>query len=180
MMGLTGNEANFNYAETGDMQAVELPYDGKELSMLILLPKKDSIGAAEDAISLEKLSELRSMLREQRVDVYLPRFKFETKYFLKENLKSMGMPLAFSDDADLSGMDGTQMLKIAQVIHQAFVEVNEEGTEAAAATAVIVVFKSAMPAMPTIFRADHPFMFIIQERETGNILFMGRVVDPRG
>jgi serpin B len=86
------------------------------------------------------------------------------------------MPVAFSDNADFSGMDGTRNLSISEVIHQAFVKVDEEGTEAAAATAVVMRVKSAMPV--NVFKADHPFIFIIQERETGNILFMGRVVDP--
>ncbi|MCK4550640.1 MAG: serpin family protein, partial [Candidatus Aenigmarchaeota archaeon] len=94
-----------------------------------------------------------------------------------DTLKQMGMPLAFSNDADFSGMDGTKNLFIAAVIHQAFVEVNEEGTEAAAATAVVVNLKSALPQVP-VFYADHPFVFLIQERKTGNILFLGRVSDP--
>ena len=94
---------------------------------------------------------------------------------MAEDLAAMGMPTAFSDNADFSGMTGIRDLYISQVIHQAFVEVNEEGTEAAAATAV-VMDKIAM--VPNIFKADHPFIFIIQEKETGNILFMGRVNDP--
>lgn len=91
-------------------------------------------------------------------------------------LKEMGMPTAFTLEADLSGMDGSRNLFIQNVIHQAFVQVDEKGTEAAAATAVIVNLKSVMPS--NIFRADHPFIFIIQVQETGNILFMGRVNDP--
>jgi serpin B len=93
---------------------------------------------------------------------------------MKETLEKMGMPTAFSRAANFSGMDGTDKLYISSVIHQAFVEVNEEGTEAAAATAVVIAEKG----MPTTFRADHPFIFVIREKETGNILFLGRVTDP--
>ena len=175
MMSLT--EEEFNYTETEDLQVLEMPYKGEELSMLILLPKND-LESIEDFLNAEKLSELRNNLREVEIDVYIPKFTFETKYFLPDTLSEMGMPTAFTwPDADFSGMDGTKYLFIQNVIHQAFVEVNEEGTEAAAATAVIVGFGAAMNK---VFRADHPFIFIIQERETGNILFLGRVTDPTG
>lgn len=110
-------------------------------------------------------------------DIYLPKFEFDTKYFMNENLNAMGMPTAFdSASADFSGMTGSRDLYIAFVVHQAFIKVDEEGTEAAAATAVGMEL-TAMP-QKTIFNADHPFIFIIQERETGNILFLGRVTDP--
>ena len=108
--------------------------------------------------------------------IYLPKFEFDTKYFMKETLSAMGMPTAFDADlADFSGMTAAEQLYISQVIHQAFVKVDEEGTEAAAATAVVIEIMSAMPR--NVFRADHPFVFIIQEK--GNILFIGRVNDPR-
>jgi len=123
------------------------------------------------------LSDLKNMLKKQRVDVSIPKFRFETKYLMAETLSDMGMPAAFTGSADFSGMDGTKMLFIQDVIHQAFVEVNEEGTESAAATAVVVNFKSVGPNVH-VFRADHPFIFIIQQKETGNILFLGRVSDP--
>ena len=110
--------------------------------------------------------------------VYFPKYSMETKYFLPETLGRMGMPTAFTGGADFSGMDGIGGLFISNVIHQAFVEVNEEGTEAAAATAVIMM-KAAAPAEEIpVFRGDRPFIFLIQDDETGNILFMGRVVDP--
>ncbi|MCK4555225.1 MAG: serpin family protein [Candidatus Aenigmarchaeota archaeon] len=179
MMSLTGDDAKFNYAETNEAQILEMSYDGDELSMLILLPKENNLGAFEEALNSEKISEFKSMFKEQRVDVYIPKFKFETKYFMVETLKNMGMPTAFTGAADFSGMDGTKSLYIAEVIHQAFVEVNEEGTEAAAATAVLMERSSSFnkPKIP-IFRADHPFIFIIQQKSTGNILFLGRVSDP--
>ena len=176
-MRLTGDDAEFNYAETDNIQILEMPYDGEDLSMLILLPKESNLEVVEESLTNEKLSEWKNMLSEQRVDIFVPKFKFETKYFMVETLSNMGMPTAFTEAADFSGMDGTQRLLIQNVIHQAFVEVNEEGTEAAAATAVIVGLESVGPRIP-IFRADHPFIFIIQEKDTGNILFLGRVVDP--
>jgi serpin B len=178
MMSLTGEEAEFNYTETERLQILELPYEGEELSMLILLPKGDDLNALEESLNTENLSEWRNRLIEQRVEVYIPKFKFETKYFMAEDLKGMGMPTAFSMNADFSGMTGKKDLFISQVIHQAFVEVNEEGTEAAAATAVVWKGLSVRPKSIKIFKADHPFIFVIQEKETGDILFLGRVTNP--
>ncbi|MFH1391972.1 MAG: serpin family protein [Candidatus Diapherotrites archaeon] len=178
MMSLTSKETKFNYAETDELQIIELPYDGEELSMFVLLPKGDDLESLEESLGAEKLSEWRNLLRKQEVKLYLPKFKLETKYFMNETLEEMGMPTAFSNMADFSGMTGSKDLFISYVIHQAFVEVNEEGTEAAAATAVIMEKLSASIEQPIIFRADHPFIFIIQENETGSILFLGRVSDP--
>ena len=178
MMQRTDKDAKFNYVETDNLQVLEMPYEGDKLSMIILLPKNDSLSSLESSLSLEKINDWRSKLREQRVDVFMPKFTFDTKYFMNETLAKMGMPTAFTYDADLSGMDGTQNLFIQKVIHQAFVDVNEEGTEAAAATGVSVGFKSAMPQQSIIFRADHPFIFVIQDKENGNILFFGRVSNP--
>ncbi|GER92390.1 serpin family protein [hot springs metagenome] len=170
----------FNYAETDELQAIELPYEGGELSMLILLPKGNLEGI-EKTLTYERIEEIKRSLSLRPVDLYLPKFKFETEYSLKPVFSDMGMPTAFSNDADFSGMDGTKKLKIDKVIHKAFVEVNEEGTEAAAATAVIMVTKSAVEEVkkPVIFRADHPFIFIIQHNKTSAILFFGRVHEPK-
>ncbi|NYZ78916.1 serpin family protein [Candidatus Micrarchaeota archaeon] len=169
----------FNYTETEDAQIIELPYDGNETSMLILLPKGDDLTTLEQLLTAGKLNEWRAMLKETKLDgVYLPKFKFETKYFLPETLKRMGMKTAFDpNEADFSGMDGTKNLYISQVIHQAFIDVNETGTEAAAATAVVMTLGMA-PGEPIIFRADHPFIFILQQKTTGNILFLGRISNP--
>ncbi|GAQ94694.1 serpin B [Thermodesulfovibrio aggregans] len=170
----------FNYTETEDLQAIELPYEGKELSMIILLPKVD-LESIEKTLTYERISEIKRKLSMTPVDLYLPRFKFEREYTLKEVFAGMGMPTAFSDDADFSGMDGTKKLKIDDVIHKAFVEVNEEGTEAAAATAVIMLSKASVERTkkPVVFRADHPFIFIIQHNTTGAILFIGKVYEPK-
>ncbi len=181
MMHKDGNEFLFNYLETDDMQALELPYQGERVSMIILLPKNDNISSLERSLSLEKLSDIRKGLQERLVEVYIPKFKFSTKYSLVDNLKGIGLTIPFASEADFSGIDGKKDLFISDVIHQAFVDVNEEGTEAAAATAVIFGATAAPPSRRIeipVFRADHPFIFIIQERETGNILFMGRVSDP--
>jgi len=176
MMTLTGEDAKFNYLETENLQILEMPYKGEELSMLVFLPKEGTLSEFEQSLTAEKLNEWKSSLQEKRVNVYLPKFKFETKYFMKDDLAQMGMPTAFSSSADFSGMNGKGGLFIDQVIHQAFVEVNEEGTEAAAATAVIIAETSVR--LSEVFMADHPFVFIIQEKETGNILFLGRMNNP--
>jgi len=184
MMQRTDDEAIFNYAENSNLQILEMPYSGNELSILLLLPKNDNLTKLESILSTKNISDWKKNLEEQRVKIYIPKFKFETKYFMADDLKEMGMPLAFSDSADFFGMtaSGKKDLKIDEAIHQAFVEVNEEGTEAAAATAVIMAPLGAAgpqkePKIP-IFRADHPFIFLIQQKSTGDILFMGRVVNP--
>lgn len=180
-MRRTDEKAEFNYAENDKLQILEMPYSDEELSMLIFLPKDDDLERLENLLSAKKLSEWKKDLKKQRVKIFIPKFKFETKYFMVDDLRAMGMPTAFESGADFSGMDGTKDLFIDKVIHQAFVEVNEKGTEAAAATVVIVALKSAgiqdVPKIP-IFRADHPFIFLIQEKKTENILFIGRVINP--
>jgi serpin B len=179
MMYLHGENATFNYTENNDLQALEMAYDGGDLSMIVLLPKGDSLASIKDYLSAQKLSELRGDFREKNVVLYMPKFTFKTKYSLPDTFKKMGMKLAFEwPGADFSGMDGTNMLYITDIFHQAFVQVDEEGTEAAAATAVIIGAGTAAPVHQIVFRADHPFVFLIQERSTGNILFLGRVSDP--
>ena len=176
MMYMKPKKAMFNYADLENMQILELPYKGEDLSMLILLPT-ENLESIE--LSSEKLNEYKSKMQETKLDaIYLPKFEFDTKYFMKEILSAMGMSTAFKDDgsADFSGMTEEEQLFISQVIHQAYVKVDEKGTEAAAATAAIGVGATSAPR--NVFRADHPFIFIIQERDTGNVLFMGRVVDP--
>ena len=167
------------YAETDKLQVLELPYEGKELSMLIILPKDDDLGAMEESLSSKGLSDLEGMLSREEVDVYLPKFKFETEYSMSADLAAMGMPTAFGENADFSGMTGKKDLYISQVIHKAFVDVNEEGTEAAAATAVRMGMTSMVERkIRKVFKADHPFIFLIHDNETGNILFVGRVSNP--
>ncbi len=178
MMSLAGEKAVFNYGETDNLQILELPYEGNELSMLILLPKGDSIASLEASLKEEDLASWENAMNEEQVNVLLPKFKFETKYFMADTLMEMGMPTAFSADADFSGMTGKKDLLISDVIHQAYVEVNEEGTEAAAATGVVMEIASVGPDQTKTFDADHPFIFLIQDKATGTILFMGKVNDP--
>ena len=191
MMYMDPDKARFDYADLNELQILELPYKGEKISMLILLPKqredfdretgeviKSEYTLEDIELTSEKLNEYKSQMKETKLDsISLPKFEFDTKYFMKDTLNNLGMPTAFSSDADFSGMTGNKDLFISFVIHQAYVKVDEKGTEAAAATAVGMELTSA--AMPrNVFRADHPFIFIIQEKETGNILFMGRVTDP--
>lgn len=176
-------EDDFNYAEADGIQILEMDYQGGKISMLVLLPKWDRAGIPvrdmeylESILTEEKLQEWREKLRSTKIVVYMPKYTFETSYSLSSYLKHMGMKEPFTwPGADFSGIDGTKNLYISDVLHKAYVKVDEEGTEAAAATAVVMVITAA-PV--TVFRADHPFIFIIQEKSTGNILFMGRVMDP--
>jgi len=143
--------------------------------MIIILPKENNISIIEPAMNAENFSNWKTNIFEIDIDVEIPKFKFETKYSLNNLLKYMGIIDAFSPGvANFSGMDGTNYLFISKALHQAFVEVNEKGTEAAAATGIIV----GLTAVPDQFRADHPFIFLIQHKETGAILFMGRVMNP--
>ena len=176
---MTRTSENVSYAETQELQMLEMGYEGDDVSMLVLLPKTN-LSSLEGSLTIENLNRWRALLSEQKVRIYFPRFTFRTKYSLVERLRAMGMPTAFDARvADFSGISRIQGLFISGIFHQAFVDVNEEGTEAAAATGVVVSRESA----PPIFRADRPFIFIIQKLEkttrNGHILFMGRVSDPR-
>lgn len=177
MMSHSESETEFNYTDTEELQILELPYKGNKLSMIIILPKENNITQADNILSLENYSIWKDQLTPTPVEVLLPKFTFETRYHLKEYLMNMGMSLPFSPNADFSGMTGNTLLYIDKIIHQAFIEVNEEGSEAAAATSVHMI-ERATP-QTTIFTADHPFIFLIQHKETGNILFMGKLIDPQ-
>ena len=177
-MVLTDSEESFNYGETDDLQILELPYKGDAVSMIIILPKENNISSVEQMLSNENLSTWMDSMYPTDVDIYLPKFTFETEYNLKEMLIAMGMDIAFSFNADFSGMNGHGGLFIEKVLHKAFIEVNEEGTEAAAATTVHML-ETAIHDPPKVFDADHPFLYLIQHKETGTILFMGKVVNPQ-
>ncbi len=178
---LMSQGSRFAYAETDDYQALQLPYGGKDLTMLVLLPKNDNLAALEGQLSAEMIDGVVGKLALQNVAVYLPRFKSTARFELGDRLKEMGMPLAFGDRADFSGLTlSREELKISKVIHKAFVDVNEEGTEAAAATAVTVVpaAAAARPRPVPVFRADHPFVYLIRDSRSGSVLFLGRLADP--
>lgn len=182
MMQRTDEDAIYGYAENDEFQMLKMPYEhecGKELSMIAVLPKDNDLRAVEETLDAVKLAETEESLETQQVLVYFPKFRLETEYTLSETLKEMGMPTAFLRAADFSGMDGTTDLFISDVVHKAYVDVNEEGTEAAAATAVVMKLTTVSEEEPVpVFRADHPFIFLIQDNETGNILFMGRISNP--
>ena len=172
-------KGEYRYKETSELQILELPYAGDKLSMLVLLPReKDGLPNLERQLTPDFLSKATKNMWEEQVTVHLPKFKIEAAFTLNDPLISLGMSDAFDmDKADFSGMDGLKKwLYISYVLHKAFIDVNEEGTEAAAATAVVMQMKGV--SMPTIFRADHPFLFLIRERETGSILFIGRFTKP--
>lgn len=166
------------YAENDEMQIIELPYVGNDLSMIVLLPRKvDGLDELENALTAAKLREWTGSLGKKEVIVFLPKFKMTSQFSLEQVLATMGMRDAFSAKADFSGMDGRKDLFISAVIHKAFVDVSEEGTEAAAATAVVMRLTAAPVPAPE-FRADHPFLFMIRHNPSGSILFLGRVVNP--
>lgn len=176
MMTLRAPE--LGYLEGDGFQALELPYVGERASMVLLLPDESrNLTALEEQLDAESLVTMMGEMRPRELEsVLLPRFTMTRKFRLEETLGRMGMPSAFGEGADFSGMTGHRDLFISNVVHEAFVQVNEEGTEAAAATAV-AMRKSAYVPKP-VFRADRPFVFLIRDNETGTILFMGRVVDP--
>jgi serpin B len=168
---------SFGYAEGGDYQAVELPYDGREMSMVIVLPEEGEFQAFENSLDAGRVEAIIEQLDQRQVALAMPTFEFDAEFFLKQALAALGMPAAFSDKADFSGMTGDRALFISDVLHKAFVSVDEEGTEAAAATAVVMKLLAA-PEEPVEVTLDHPFLFLIRDIQTGTILFVGRVVDP--
>ncbi len=175
---LMHQKEKFTYGQTETLQMLKLEYKGDDLSMLVLLAKeKDGLAGLEKQLTAKNLIQWQKRMHKREVRVFLPKFKMTSQFGLSDTLAKMGMPDAFGKAADFSGMTGGKDLFISNVIHKAFVKVNEEGTEAAAATGVTMSL-TAMPAPPPVFRADHPFVFIIQDNNTNSILFIGRVVDP--
>ena len=179
---LMHQKSNFKIMTEKDFQAISIPYKGNDLSMIILLPQTvDGLVLMEKQLTTQNLKEWLAKLNRQRVqtvDLFLPKFKLETNYDLVSPFKNMGMKDAFKMNvADFSGMGWPKgKLWISQIKHKAFVEVNEEGTEAAAATAVEMALKSI--PNDVVFSADHPFLFIIRDNQSGSIVFMGRMVNP--
>ena len=175
--------ASFGYLQGDGYQAIDLLYRGEEMSMTVLAPDEGKFSQFEVALDADNVSSILKNMRTERLDLTMPLFDFESQVSLKEALKAMGMPTAFSASAaDFSGMDSltcerdTGCLRITDVFHKAFVSVDEEGTEAAAATAVAMVMSSRPEPQPVVI--DRPFIFLIRDIETEAILFVGRVVDP--
>jgi len=168
-------ETFFGYFRGDGYQAVELPYTGGELSMIILLPDAGRFDEFEAALDAETVRTVSTALRSMEFILTMPKFEFESDFSLVNILSEMGMPDAFFGTADFSGMTGNRELRIEAVVHKAYVAVDEDGTEAAAATFALMQLVSA----PMRVVVDHPFVFLIRDIETGAILFVGRVVDPR-
>lgn len=176
--------ADYRYGETEELQILELPYGDGSLSMVVLLPRKiEGLVDLESRLTLQKLEQWLEVVKyEDEVKVYLPKFKTTAEFMLSGTLQHMGMASAFDPStADFSGMTDQEALFISVVIHKAFVDVNEEGTEAAAATAIAVPGSAAPveePKEPPVFRADHPFVFMIRDNRNEGLLFLGRVTNP--
>lgn len=173
MMHQTGS---FKYAEGEGYQAIELPYRDSDAAMLIVLPRAGRFDEIEAAFSSERIAGIASQLAPRSVRLTMPKFTYESEFYLADVLIQMGMPAAFGD-ADFSGMTGKRDLFISEVVHKAFVAVDEEGTEAAAATAVVMKVTAMLEGIE--MKVDRPFLFLIRDTRTGTILFAGRVFNPK-
>jgi serpin B len=172
-------DESYRYAIGDGYKAIELPYQSGDMSMLIFLPDEGDFQAFEDELGPDLVDRTMAEMTYGPVHLGLPRFTYESSFSLKDALKALGMADAFDPDrADFSGMDGARDLYISDVLHKAFVAVDEEGTEAAAATAVIMGVTSAPAGEPITFIVDRPFIYLIRDGQTGSILFLGRVLDP--
>jgi len=171
---------DFGYAENEDIQLLEMPYIKDALSMVVLLPKKvDGLAALEKDLTAGKVNQWLKDMTGQTVEVTFPKFTFTSSFELEDSLAALGMTDAFDPrKADFSGMTAAEHLYISAVIHKAFVAVDEEQTEAAAATAVVMAGAAPPVKAKVLFKADHPFIFLIRHNATGEILFLGRLVDP--
>jgi serpin B len=177
---MMAQSALFSYAQGKGYQGVELPYRGKELSMVILLPDKGLFKQFENALTAEKAKGIIGQLKSKTIDLTLPKFKYDVSWSLKDTLSALGMPLAFGEGhADFSGMDGSKLLFISAVLHKAVIAVDEEGTEAAAATAVLMKESGMRISENPKMVIDRPFIFLIRDTKTGAILFLGRVLNPK-
>ena len=166
----------YRYMKDDKVQMVELPYEGNDLSMIVVLPESKDMRAFGMELNIDAFQKWSKKLNFKKVLLILPRFKVATDYKMKDDFVALGMRSAFAD-ADFSGMTGKRDLSISEIFHKAWIDVNEEGTEAAAATAVVMTRGEESSDFQE-FKADHPFIFFIRERKTGHILFMGRVSDP--
>lgn len=171
---------HFNYYQDEQLQALEIPYSGEDFSMLLVLPGEGiPLQDIEKEMDADAFARIINEMQHKEVDVFVPKYEAETKLDLEETLMAMGMQRPFNRMADFSGMTGKLDLKIDKVIHQAMIEVAEEGTEAAAATAVVVIRKTSIDPDPrTVFMANRPFMFFIKDNTHNSILFAGRVMNP--
>lgn len=170
--------ARVNFVDSPFLQVLELKYAGSDTVFDILLPKAPfTLADIEPGLNADGIALLAGIVQPATVDFAIPKFRIEAGGSIREALVSMGMPTAFTDSADFSGIDGERDLQITDVMHKAFIDVNEDGTEAAAATGISIGVTS-VPIVQQTFRADHPFAFILRDTRTGAILFSGRVAQP--
>ncbi len=170
---------SYPYYEDEEIQAISLPYKNKRMALMVILPKSiEGWRLISQVINYERINLVISGMGTREVQLALPKFRSELQINLRQELTSLGMGTAFNRHADLSGMTGEENLYVDEVIHKAFIEVNEMGTEAAAATAAIIGLKSSLRDDPVRFNADHPFVFFLLDRQTGCIIFTGRLVKP--
>jgi serpin B len=167
---------NYKYTAGNGYQMVELPYVGGLMAMDILMPDAGQFAAFERSLNSQLVQEITAKLTSTKVNLIMPKFEFDSEFAVGDMLKAMGMPLALSPVADFSGMTGKLELYISEVVHKAFISVDEKGTAAAAASAVIMV--GAAPVTPVAVTIDHPFIFFIRDIPTGAFLFAGRVMNP--
>jgi serpin B len=173
--------SDFGYTETPSAQILEMRYAGTGMAFDVLLPKTlAGIPDLEKSLTRENLSGWLGKLATRKVQLSLPKFRAESQFSLGKALSAMGMPVAFTGDADFSGIDPKRGLAISEVVHKAFVDVSEQGTEAAAATGIVMRHAiMRAPEQAVVFRADHPFIFLIRDTGTGVVLFIGRLMNPR-
>ena len=176
MMSRTSRDS-YGYARGNGYQAVELPYSLGKMSMTILLPDKGKFGRFEDSLDGDVIDQIIHEIEIDYVTLTMPQFKFESKFGLGETLSSMGMPNAFGARADFSGMTGNTDLRVSAIVHKALISVDESGTEAAAATASVIMRESG-GSLPIRVTVNRPFIFLIRDRPTGTVLFLGRVMNP--
>jgi serpin B len=175
------SEFNYTTVPLLDSQLIELPYVGNEIAMYVLLPnERDGIKSYKKLLNAKLLDEAIANMSSTTIRLALPKFKIETSYMLKQYLISLGIRHAFTYKSDLSGIDGTKYLHLSEVYHKAICEVNEEGSEATAATGLVVSSRGLFGRyrnVPT-FKADHPFLFFIRHKRNGAILFAGYLIKP--
>ena len=173
--------SNFGYTETPSAQILEMRYAGTGIAFDVLLPTTlTGLPNLEKSLTIGNLTGWLGQLTTRKVQVSLPKFRAESQFSLRKALSTMGMPTSFTGKADFSGIDPQRSLAISEVVHKAFVDVSEQGTEAAAATGITMrATAMRIPEQAVVFRADHPFLFLIRDTRTGIVLFIGRLVDPR-
>ncbi|XP_036047005.1 neuroserpin [Onychomys torridus] len=178
-------QGEFYYGEFSDgsneaggiYQVLEIPYEGDEISMMLVLSRQEvPLATLEPLLKAQLIEEWTNSVKKQKVEVYLPRFTVEQEIDLKDTFKALGVTEIFNKDANLTAMSDKKELFLSKIVHKSFIEVNEEGSEAAAASGMIAISRMAV-LYPQVI-VDHPFLFLIKNRKTGTILFMGRVMHP--